>query len=80
MADQTQPADQRIRGGKDASGPGNKGGLGTSPSEQIGKLTPAEEALALFLRIREELRGPDENDPDRNKKLWVIPGFAAIEK
>jgi hypothetical protein len=30
--------------------------------------------LQRFLAIREALRGPAANDPNRDDKLWVIPG------
>ena len=36
--------------------------------------TSIDQVLARFLAIREALRGPAANDPDRNRKLWVIPG------
>lgn len=37
--------------------------------------TAVDVVLARFLAIREALRGPAANDPNRNQKLWVIPGF-----
>ena len=37
--------------------------------------SPVDVVLTRFLAIREALRGPAANDPNRDQKLWVIPGF-----